>query len=71
MSVIYGLSPSDTSDAPARKMRLWYAPFVFVLAAASMALATPRAADYFEYHAALGTPLLAQLRWYVPGASEG
>lgn len=64
----YGLG---ASDAPARKMRLWYAPFVLLLALGSMSLATQRVAEYFSYHAALGVPLLSAFRWYLPWAIFG
>ena len=68
MSATYGLG---ATDAPARKMRLWYAPFVLLLALGTMSLATQRVAEYFSYHTALGTPLLTPFRWYLPWAVFG
>lgn len=68
MSATYGLG---ATDAPARKMRLWYAAFVLLLALGTMSLATQRVAEYFNYHTALGAPLFASLSGYLPWAVFG
>ncbi len=52
----YGLA--GTTPGQRRPIRLLYAPFVVLLAIVCMSYATQRTAEYFQYHASLGSPVL-------------
>lgn len=60
-SVQYGLAGENPGQL---RSRLWYAPFVLLLAVACMSFATQRTAEYFQHHAALGSPFLGD--FYFP-----
>ena len=59
----YGLGGSGGAE---RKPRWWYAALLVCLSVFCMALATQRVASYFDFHPALGKPLVAG--FYAPWA---